>query len=91
MHKFISSPAKYLSAAQEPPNGGTTAVGPARKLGKDPVCGMDVDPSKAAASVEYEGTLYHFCCRGCAEKFKDYPEKYLSPTTKPWAWDQPSK
>ncbi len=82
MHKFISSPAKHLSAAQEPSSGATTAVGPARKLGKDPVCGMDVDPSKAAASVEYEGTLYHFCCRGCAEKFKDYPEKYLSPNYK---------
>ena len=81
MHKFVSSPAKHLSAARvaqseaPPPSA-------ARKLDKDPVCGMDVDASKAAASVEYEGKLYHFCSRGCAEKFKDYPEKYLSPNYK---------
>ena len=53
------------------------------KLDKDPVCGMNVDPAKAAASVEYEGKLYHFCSRGCAEKFKADPEKYLSPNYKP--------
>jgi P-type Cu+ transporter len=79
MHKFGLSPTKYLASVQE---GAIQAPAPdssARKLDKDPVCGVGVDASKAAASVEYEGKLYHFCCRGCAEKFKDYPEKYLSP------------
>jgi Cu+-exporting ATPase len=82
MHKFVSSPAKYLSAVQEAPSNAPAPAGVARKLDKDPVCGMDVDGAKAAASVEYEGRLYHFCSRGCAEKFKDYPEKYLSPNYK---------
>jgi len=82
MHKFVSSPAKYLSG-QGPFESAPAAVASARKLDKDPVCGMNVDPSKAAASVEYESKLYHFCCRGCAEKFKAYPEKYLSPNYKP--------
>ena len=82
MHKFGLSPKKYLSAVQTAPIQDTAPGGSARKLDKDPVCGMDVDASKAAASVEYEGKLYHFCCRGCAEKFKDYPEKYLSPNYK---------
>ncbi len=70
MHKFVSSPAKYLSAGPETSTRPAVPTGIAKKLDKDPVCGMDVDASKAAASVEYEGTLYHFCCRGCAEKFK---------------------
>jgi YHS domain-containing protein len=82
MHKFVSSPAKCLSAVREAPSNAPAPAGVARKLDKDPVCGMDVDGAKAVASVEYEGRLYHFCSRGCAEKFKDYPEKYLSPNYK---------
>src|SRR5208337_1054716 len=83
MHKFVSSPEKYLSAGQKPQATAAVQIGAATKLDKDPVCGMNVDPSKAAASVEYEGKLYHFCSRGCAEKFKAYPEKFLSPNYKP--------
>src|SRR5271169_1478210 len=83
MHKFVSSPAKYLSPGQGGLAEAPAATASTRKLDKDPVCGMSVDPSKAAASVEYEAKLYHFCCRGCAEKFRAYPEKYLSPNYKP--------
>ncbi len=83
MHKFVSSPAKYLSPGQGGLAEAPAATASARKLDKDPVCGMSVDPSKAAASVEYEAKLYHFCCRGCAEKFRAYPEKYLSPNYTP--------
>ncbi len=42
----------------------------------DPVCGMEVDPSKAAASVAYQGATFYFCSQGCAAKFKSAPEKY---------------
>jgi Cu+-exporting ATPase len=42
----------------------------------DPVCGMNVDPSKAAASVEHEGATVYFCSQGCAAKFRTAPEKY---------------
>src|SRR5208337_308215 len=83
MHKFVSSPAKYLSRGRGVPESDRIEIGAAPRLDKDPVCGMHVDPSKAAASVEYEGKLYHFCSRGCAEKFKADPEKYLSPNYKP--------
>ena len=47
---------------------------------KDPVCGMTVDPAKAAATVEHEGTRYFFCSQGCASRFRTDPEKYLAPT-----------
>ena len=46
---------------------------------KDPVCGMTVDPAKAAATVEHEGTRYFFCSQGCASRFRTDPEKYLAP------------
>jgi Cu+-exporting ATPase len=44
---------------------------------KDPVCGMDVDPKKAAGSTTYKGTTYYFCSTGCLKKFQAEPEKYL--------------
>jgi Cu+-exporting ATPase len=44
----------------------------------DPVCGMTVDPARAAAQVLYAGKTYYFCCTGCAEKFRAEPAKYLS-------------
>ena len=51
---------------------------PNPKVHKDPVCGMSVEPFKAAASIEHAGRLYHFCSKGCAEKFSGDPAKYLS-------------
>jgi Cu+-exporting ATPase len=43
----------------------------------DPVCGMRIDPQKAAAHEEHAGTIYYFCGLGCASKFHQSPEKYL--------------
>ena len=45
----------------------------------DPVCGMKVDPAKAAASVAFEEKTYHFCGKGCAGKFGADPAKWLKP------------
>ena len=49
----------------------------------DPVCGMTVDPARAAGQVQHEGTTYHFCSKGCAAKFTADPPKYLSSTREP--------
>jgi len=46
-------------------------------MGKDPVCGMTVDPTKAAAREEWKGKTYFFCSAGCGKKFAAEPEKYL--------------
>jgi Cu+-exporting ATPase len=43
---------------------------------KDPVCGMTVDPARAAGSYEYGGKKWYFCSRHCLEKFQAAPEKY---------------
>ena len=87
MHQFVSDPAKFVADDGEPvlssPGNAAAAINPARKAHKDPVCGMTVDPFKAAASIEHAGHLYHFCSKGCAEKFSTEPAKFLSPIYKP--------
>ena len=50
---------------------------------KDPVCGMTVDPGKSPPKVEHNGSTYYFCCAGCAERFKNNPDRYLGSTRPP--------
>jgi P-type Cu+ transporter len=47
---------------------------------RDPVCGMTVDSTKAAAHFEHRGETYFFCAKGCAQKFSVNPERYLNPS-----------
>ena len=49
----------------------------------DPVCGMTVDPARAAGHVEYQGNTYYFCGRGCVEKFRADPARFIEPRTEP--------
>jgi Cu+-exporting ATPase len=35
----------------------------------DPVCGMRVDPARAAGTSERDGVRYYFCSPGCKQKF----------------------
>jgi len=44
---------------------------------KDVVCGMQVDPKKAAGQSEYKGKTYYFCCAGCKRKFDANPTQYV--------------
>jgi YHS domain-containing protein len=44
---------------------------------KDPVCGMDVEETKAAATSDHEGTTYYFCAQACKKAFDKDPDKYL--------------
>jgi Uncharacterized conserved protein len=47
-------------------------------MARDPVCNMDVEEPKAAATSEYKGKIYYFCAKGCKTAFDKNPEKYLS-------------
>ncbi|HEU0201783.1 MAG TPA: YHS domain-containing protein [Burkholderiaceae bacterium] len=42
----------------------------------DPVCGMTIEPKKAAGSTTYQDQTYWFCSPGCLSKFKADPAKY---------------
>ncbi len=44
---------------------------------KDLVCGMQVDPKKAAGTSEYQGKTYYFCSGGCKKKFDANPGQYV--------------
>jgi Cu+-exporting ATPase len=44
---------------------------------RDVVCGMQVDPAKAAATSDYQGKRYYFCSPGCKVKFDEEPKQYL--------------
>ena len=46
---------------------------------KDPVCGMHVDPAKAAGTSQHEGQTYYFCSKGCKTKFDANPDTFLTP------------
>ncbi len=45
-------------------------------MAKDPICGMTVDPAKAAGQSSYKDTTYYFCALSCKETFDKNPEKY---------------
>ena len=40
---------------------------------KDVVCGMQVDPAKAAGSSQYNGKTFYFCSKACKTKFDANP------------------
>lgn len=42
----------------------------------DPVCAMSFEEADAVATVEYEGTVYHFCSNDCKEEFEENPADY---------------
>ena len=44
----------------------------------DPVCKMQVEESKAAATATYQGKTYYFCAAVCKQKFEQNPQQYLS-------------
>ncbi|HEU4684824.1 MAG TPA: heavy metal translocating P-type ATPase [Nitrospira sp.] len=66
---------KPLTMMPEPRTTATASTG--QEL--DPVCGMTVRPETAAGSHRYEGTTYYFCSKGCLERFKADPVRYLEP------------
>ena len=37
---------------------------------KDPVCGMMIEESAAAAHGTYDGRLVYFCCEGCRRTYE---------------------
>jgi YHS domain-containing protein len=44
---------------------------------KDVVCGMQVDPAKAAGSSQYNGKTYYFCSNRCKTRFDANPAQFV--------------
>jgi Cu+-exporting ATPase len=49
----------------------------------DPVCGMSVNPEKAAGAFAYKAQTYYFCSTHCLQKFRENPEGFLKKSTEP--------
>ena len=49
-------------------------------MATDPVCGISVDPAKAAGSASFEGRTYYFCSQHCLTDFKRNPGSFLGGT-----------
>lgn len=43
----------------------------------DPVCGMQIDTSEAAAQTIHEGQAYFFCSEDCRRTFEENPEEFV--------------
>ena len=48
---------------------------------RDVVCGMQVDPAKAAGTSQSNGKTYYFCSNGCKAKFDTNPDMFLGGKT----------
>ena len=46
-------------------------------MAKDPVCKMNVDESRAAATAKYEGKTYCFFSESCKARFVAKPTEYV--------------
>ena len=42
----------------------------------DPVCGMQIQPSKDTAQIVHEGTTFMFCSDTCRTAFASDPDRY---------------
>ena len=60
------------------PPGASLPILPAAPKANDPVCGMSVDPAKAAGRVEHNGQVYYFCSKRCADRFEQDPHRFLA-------------
>ncbi len=69
------------SDASPPPPQGKAAQDATTVL--DPVCGMQLDPTRTEHRADHTGTTYHFCSARCRERFVAEPEKYLGSDTGP--------
>jgi adenylate cyclase len=47
-------------------------------LAIDPACHMAVDPERAAARLNDNGSAYFFCTLACAGEFARHPERFMS-------------
>jgi Cu+-exporting ATPase len=73
--EFAADPVRFLAESESE---SASSKAPAAAASLDPVCGMTVDPAKAAAAIEHQGRRYVFCSLSCAKKFRAHPEEYIS-------------
>ncbi|MGH7798299.1 MAG: heavy metal translocating P-type ATPase [Candidatus Binatia bacterium] len=76
--KFKEDPERFLSPVMPASAKADMQTGTHDEFVVDPVCGMNVDPTRAAGKHEHNGQTYYFCSQHCLAKFKEDPEKVLA-------------
>ncbi|MBM4301838.1 MAG: YHS domain-containing protein [Deltaproteobacteria bacterium] len=84
-NNFDEEPERYLSKKAGTPKEAVSPAGNQKAaappaMSKDPVCGMDVDESKAKAAgwvSEYQGKTYYFDSYQCNRQFGKEPARYV--------------
>ncbi|MBI4891841.1 MAG: efflux RND transporter periplasmic adaptor subunit [Acidobacteria bacterium] len=57
---------------------------PPAKTGRDPICGMDVDPAAPGGLwSDYDGARYYFCSKSCKASFDKEPARYAPKKSAP--------
>jgi P-type Cu+ transporter len=74
---FKESPAEYAKRAAPAETAAGEQPGVEKKAIIDPVCGMTVDPARAAGKQKHGGETYYFCSRRCLVKFTADPDTIL--------------
>ncbi len=69
--KFVKDPAKYDVGAPASSQMDDSEV-------TDPVCGMSIDPTTAAAHLTHDGHDVAFCSTGCRDRFVADPSAFAS-------------
>jgi YHS domain-containing protein/uncharacterized membrane protein YraQ (UPF0718 family) len=77
--KFENDPAQYSRKGEQMGKMTSANHSECAKV-VDPVCGMTVDPTKAAAHRVRDGRDFWFCNVGCAEQFDKDPERFVDVT-----------
>ena len=91
LEKFRAEPEKFLTQRPSGASTGLVTLGmsnavlsapmvPSALAVKDPVCGMDVDPTAAQHTLEYAGKTFYFCSAHCLKKFRNNPEHFFGGT-----------
>ncbi|HXI11121.1 MAG TPA: heavy metal translocating P-type ATPase [Thermoanaerobaculia bacterium] len=76
--KFDAAPAQYLKPAPTTPTTPRDEQPPSSQTVRDPVCGMSVNPARAAGNSVLKGAEYFFCSQGCKQKFETDPSNYVA-------------
>ncbi|MGA8427453.1 MAG: permease [Candidatus Dormiibacterota bacterium] len=69
LDRFQRNPERFIKVPSVP-------MAPPPSPARDPVCGMPVDPARAAAKVERSGQDFYFCSPQCRDRFLRDPSRY---------------
>ena len=75
---MVIMPVRWRLSSRSPKYDTGTQMTEIETKALDPVCGMTVDPNRAAGSYEYQGKTYYFCSTHCLHRFRENPQAFCN-------------